>query len=299
MRRPSPPQKSTTFTAGPPAPNYDSFARRAAKFSRVHLDGRNRHDELPAPLANVSILLNDFILQVPRQDEKIIGLRFLDALRPKDRNVRAGQKPAVLVRIAVHRVVNKIGADTAIIQQGVSFSRSAVTGDGFPLALGLDQKREQRALRRSHLLGKIFVTFHVPESSRLLARPKLVHARSRRLRSVLGVAAINPQRAAVRREFFHIENPQTMSRENLLRSNQRKIRKMLMVDGIKLIFLHQAQQVRKFQSNYSPLSQQNLHAGHKTIDVGHLREHVVAEQQIRAFSLRRQFSGKLASEKLH
>ena len=46
------------------------------------------------------------------------------------------------------------------------------------------------------------------------------------------------QRAAVRREFLHVEECQAMCSENLLRREKRKIGEVLMVDGVKLILLH-------------------------------------------------------------
>src|ERR1700723_3776483 len=104
MRRPSPPQKSTTFTTWPPVGCCDFFARRAAWISRVHLDGWDGDYELAAPLADEGILLDDFVFQVPGQNEKIIGLGFLDALRLVDGNVSAGKESAVLVGIAVYGV---------------------------------------------------------------------------------------------------------------------------------------------------------------------------------------------------
>src|SRR5713226_6522654 len=70
-----------------------------------------------------------------------------------------------------------------------------------------------------------------------------------------------------------------------------------MVDSIKLVFLHETQQVREFQSDYSPVSEQAFHSGNETVEIRHLREHIVAEEQIRTFSFRRQFSSHLPVEK--
>src|SRR5580704_8467024 len=142
MRRPSPPQKSTTFTTWPPVGCCDLSARRAASISRVHLDCWDGDYELAAPLADEGILLDDFVLQVPRQDEKIIRFGFLNALRLIDGNVRAGQESAVFVGIAVDGVIEEIGANAAVIQERVAFSGGAVAGDGFSFAFCFDQKRK-------------------------------------------------------------------------------------------------------------------------------------------------------------
>src|SRR6266478_9627767 len=68
----------------------------------------NGHNEFASPLANKSILLDDFVLEVPRKNEQIVGRCFPDALRWKDRNMCARQKPAVLIRIPINRVVQEI-----------------------------------------------------------------------------------------------------------------------------------------------------------------------------------------------
>ena len=56
--------------------------------------------------------------------------------------MRARQKFPVLVRIAVHRVVQEIGANAAIVQQGVALAGRAVAGDRFAGPLGVDQEAQ-------------------------------------------------------------------------------------------------------------------------------------------------------------
>ena len=41
---------------------------------------RDRDDELRAPVAGVGHLLEDLVLEVPRQDEDVVGLGLVDAL---------------------------------------------------------------------------------------------------------------------------------------------------------------------------------------------------------------------------
>ena len=65
----------------------------------------------------------------------------------------------MLVRIAVHGVIQEIRANAAVIQQRVPFAGRAVAGDRLARALGFDQKFQQRALRLLHLLGKCAVGF--------------------------------------------------------------------------------------------------------------------------------------------
>ena len=57
--------------------------------------------------------------------------------------------------IGVHRVVEEVPADAAIVQQGVALGRRAIRGDGLTLALQVDQQRQQRTLGFADLLGKL------------------------------------------------------------------------------------------------------------------------------------------------
>src|SRR5213594_2949426 len=93
---------------------------RGASLMNLHL--RNRHNELPAPLANKRILLDDFVFQIPRKNQQKVRLRLPDAIRRKNRNVRPRQESAVFVGIAVHRVIKEIRSNRAVIQQRITLS---------------------------------------------------------------------------------------------------------------------------------------------------------------------------------
>ena len=55
----------------------------------------NRHDEPASPLPNEMQLVDDFILQVPRQDYNIVRLGLTNPIGMINRNVAARQKPAL------------------------------------------------------------------------------------------------------------------------------------------------------------------------------------------------------------
>ena len=71
--------------------------------------------------------------------------------------MRAGKKFSLLVGIAIDSVIQEIGADAAIVEQGVAFARCAVAGDLLAFALHADQKLQQLALGFLHLFGEIGV----------------------------------------------------------------------------------------------------------------------------------------------
>lgn len=90
---------------------------------------RNRYDELATPFHYMLHLPDDFLLEVPRQDQNIIGFETVDDRGVKDRNMHSGRKASVLVRIAIDREIEKVGPDTAIIEQGITLARRSIAAD--------------------------------------------------------------------------------------------------------------------------------------------------------------------------
>ena len=99
---------------------------------------RDWDDELASPLRDVAHLGNDFVLQVPRQNEKIIWLGFVDGLDRIDRDVHTRRKAAVLVRVSVHGKVKKICANAAVVEQRIAFAGSTIATDPRSLILCIE-----------------------------------------------------------------------------------------------------------------------------------------------------------------
>src|SRR5882724_1252559 len=112
----------------------------------------DRDDELGPPRPGVRELLHDLVLEVPRQDEDVVRLLGVDLVGREARDVRTGQEPAVLVGIAIDGEVDEVGADTAVVEQGVALAGSAVAGDPLAAALGGYQELEDAALGLAHPL---------------------------------------------------------------------------------------------------------------------------------------------------
>src|SRR5688572_5677521 len=114
----------------------------AAPTSFEHLDARDGYHEFSAPLAHVSALLRDLRQQIPGKNQDVVRLRFPNALRRQDRNARSGCEAPLLVRTAVHRVVQKIRADAAIVEQCIPLAGRAVPDNRLALLLRVDQKAQ-------------------------------------------------------------------------------------------------------------------------------------------------------------
>src|SRR5262245_9922893 len=75
-------------------------------------------------------LADDFVAQVPREDDDEIGLLDVDPVGGDDRDVAAREKAALLVRAGIRDEANQlIALDPAIVEQGIALGRRAVAGD--------------------------------------------------------------------------------------------------------------------------------------------------------------------------
>src|SRR5262245_57288058 len=111
------------------------------------------------------------------------------------------------------------------------------------------------------------------------------------------MTGIDPERPPMRSQLFHIENLESVSAKKLSDRQQRKIRKVLMVNRVELVFLHESHQVWELQSNDAILVEQNLHPTDETVEIRYMGENIVSNDQIGLLSLVRQLAcGVLAKE---
>ena len=71
---------------------------------------------------------------------------------------------ALLVRAPIDGIVEKVGADPAIVEQSVSFARRPVAGNALAFVLERDQKRQEFPLRGLYLLTKASVGLKTVEA---------------------------------------------------------------------------------------------------------------------------------------
>ena len=87
---------------------------------------------------------------------------------------------------------------------------------------------------------------------------------------------INPERSTVRRELFDVDHLQTVPARELIDCYERKVREVLVVDGVELILHHQAGQMREFQRHDTFGLQEPGYAGDEVIEIRNLGQNVVA-----------------------
>src|SRR5271157_84906 len=143
IRIPSPPQKRTTFTVQPPSDDVEI---------------RNRKDQSGSPRSDVGELLTDFVPQVPGQDKDVVRPSLGQTIGRMNGDMRTRQELPLLEGTAVHRVLEKVLADAAMVEQGVALAGCAVPGHRPTLARRADQESEQVALDLQDLPGKSGMT---------------------------------------------------------------------------------------------------------------------------------------------
>src|SRR6267378_3598269 len=109
----------------------------------------------------------------------------------------------------------------------------------------------------------------------------------------------NAQGATMGGQLLHIKERQAMCSKDLLGCEKGEIGEVFMVNGVELIFFHQPLKMREFHGDYAMRFQQDLHSRNKIVQIGNLREYVVAKKQIRLLAGCHQFPGRFSSKELH
>src|SRR4026208_1553620 len=125
-------RRSLRSTCRTPISSPRQSKRVMLRRSAIRVDDRDRrdgNDELRAPFTDMAHLLHDFILEVPRQDQDVVRLGLVDRFHREDRNVHARRVAAVLVRVAIDREIQEIGADNGVVEERGALSRGAAGAD--------------------------------------------------------------------------------------------------------------------------------------------------------------------------
>src|ERR1700690_1619802 len=165
------------------------------------LERGDRNYELPSPVTNEGELLHHLVLDVPGQDQHIVRPPINDCLRCLNRDSHAREKLALLHRISIDDIVEKIDADSAIVEQGVAFGSGAVAGDRLPILPQFNQKPQEIALYAAYFVFESVKTFWLVIARVCLGSLQGCDSRQCWQRIGSGVAGVDAQRAPVSRDF--------------------------------------------------------------------------------------------------
>src|SRR6185369_8874059 len=121
-------------------------------------------------------LLDNLLLQVPRQNEDVVGLGRVDRIHGQDRNMHPRRELAVLVRIAIDGEIEEVGSNPAIVEERIALAGSSISADSLAGLLDPDQERQEAALGLSYLVRKRSVGCDGAIAERLLAIQEIHYA---------------------------------------------------------------------------------------------------------------------------
>src|SRR5262249_3490706 len=103
-------------------------------------DFRDWNYKTAAPLSYVGALLDNFVFEIPRQNQKIVAPRLVDSVGRMNWNMCAGKELTLFVGIAIYSIIYKIVPDSAIVEESVPLSRCSVSDDRLVFPLCRNQK---------------------------------------------------------------------------------------------------------------------------------------------------------------
>src|SRR5882724_2753687 len=122
-------------------------------------DGRlgNRKNKLPASVPISLLLRQNFLREIPGEQQRVIGPSPGQFSRRDNRQVRSGRESSLLVGAAVRDELNGLAAQPAVIQKRAAFRGSAVGGDGFAGLLQFAQQPAQISFQALRPLGEAII----------------------------------------------------------------------------------------------------------------------------------------------
>ena len=142
------------------------------------------------------------------------------------------------------------------------------------------RKIEELALGLADLLGEAAVEVEAVEPDIGLAGDQPDDARQAGMGRIVFMRDVDAQRAAMAPQFLDVEDSQAVRGEDALRRAQREIREMLVVDRVELVLGDEPHEMRKLDRRDAPRREQGGDAGDEGIDVGHLRQHIVGDDEV-------------------
>ena len=99
----------------------------------------------------------------------------------------------MFVWVAINGIVQKIGADAAIIKQRIALTWRPIAGKGFVATLRLDQEAQQFALSRTNPMSESDIGLKPVQAGLALAAKQLGDGRLCGVPAIIGVARVDTQ----------------------------------------------------------------------------------------------------------
>src|SRR6185437_14181932 len=149
-------------------------------------------DKPAAPVRKLVDLRYDFVAQVPRQDNYVVGAAFLDLIRGQHRNPRSRQQQALLVDVAIDRIGDEVTTDPTVVEQCIALCRRAIGCDRLAILDQPDKETKQRSLQLTNPMPEGLVSRKPVEAGKNLLPPQVSDRAFHRHAS--GMRSVEPKR---------------------------------------------------------------------------------------------------------
>ena len=255
--------------------------RRSRPSQQLHL--RDGDDEAGSPVAGVGELRHDLPLEVPRQDQDVVGPLLFERIRMADRDVRPRQEQSLLVRVAIDRELEQVGTNAAVVKQRVALAGSAVASD--PLTLAAMPRSGTPAAPISSCMtraAKSDAASSVSNPSAALEVGELLApVRTTGWRPVTARWAYRRNEPPWTRSSSTSNSSSPCALSTPARGQEREVREVLVVDRVELVALDQAQQVRHLDRRDPLRRQHDRDPADEVVQIRHVSHHVVGDEQVR------------------
>jgi hypothetical protein len=182
------------------------------------------------------------------------------------------------VRISIDGVFEEVLTDSAVIQERIALARSPVSDDDLAVALCGNQELQKPPFRFANLLLEIPVVRDRRSSYlSLVIEQTLCPVR---YLAISRFARIDSQGTSVRSELLDVEDGQAVVIEYSADGRKREIGKVLVIDRIELIVFHQPDEMGEFHRDHPVISHQRCEAVDEIVQVRHMGEDIVAQDEI-------------------
>src|SRR5437870_6577178 len=255
-------------------------------------DGNNETSSSPPKFG---LLMQDFIRKIPREQQDMIGHRFQQFFRRINRQVDARHVAALLIGAAVRHEIQRFPTYPEAVEERAALGRRAVGSQAVPFSLQRCQQGAERLFHLFHPSRKILVVFQAAHTPRRLMTEQ--RARSLAMIRSGGFGDKEAEGASVDGATLHILNDHPMTLEEASQGRQRKVAQVLVVNCVKLAVINHVLDVRHLDDRHTVVFQEQLEPANESIQILHMRHHVVRMNDVRLFSASLELFGQLLTEK--
>src|SRR6185503_11663955 len=120
------------------------------------------------------------------------------------------QETSLLMRIEIDDVIDKVCADTAVIEQRIAFGRRSISRNGFAIRLGGAEKIDKCGSQPPNLRFETRIESVAFDALRSLVASNLIQACTLNMHFTAHPRGHHPEAATVRRQFRHVKNTKAM-----------------------------------------------------------------------------------------